>query len=306
MKLPARSLLAVIVALAPAVARANLAAAPHAMVATADPAATDAGVNALHAGGNAVDAAVAAALTLGVVNSHHSGIGGGCFMLLRTADGHLYALDGREAAPAAATPTMFIRNGHGDTSLSQNGPLASGVPGSVACYAYAVDHFGHRKLADALRPAADLADRGFRVDRAAAARIAALAPVMARYPGTSSIFLPDGHPLAEGDTLRQPELARTYRAIADYGPDWFYKGPFAKSVGSWMAINGGLLTTGDFAAYQLKLRDPIVTTYRGYTIVGFPPPSSGGVHVAEILNILQPRSTSPSPQPARTRPCACT
>jgi gamma-glutamyltranspeptidase/glutathione hydrolase len=286
---PSRFKLFLLLALAvPTAARANVAAAPHAMVASADPAATDAGVNALKAGGNAVDAAVAAALTLGVVNGHHSGIGGGCFMILRTADGHLYALDGREQAPAKATPTMFIRDGHGDTKLSQNGPLASGVPGSVDVYAYAVEHFGHKKLADLLRPAADLAEHGIRVDRAEAARIRTQAGTMAKYPGMAAVFLhPDGTPLDEGDTIRQPDLAASYRALADQGPDWFYKGPFAKAVGSWMADNGGVLSADDFAAYQMKLRDPLVTSYRGYTIVGFPPPSSGGVHVAQVLNILQ-------------------
>ena len=274
-------------ALLPSAARAHVGSAPHAMVATVDPAATDAGVDALRHGGNAVDAAVAAALTLGVVNGHHSGIGGGCFMLLRTADGHLYALDGREQAPAKATADMFIHDGKGDTKLSQNGPLASGVPGSVAVYSYAVDHFGHKKLADLLRPAADLAETGVRVDRGESARIRSQAKTMAKYPGMAAVFLKGDKPLAEGDTLRQPDLARTYRAIADHGPDWFYKGEFAQSVGSWMATNGGVLTADDFAAYNMKLRDPLVTTYRGYTIVGFPPPSSGGVHVAQILNILQ-------------------
>ena len=273
---------------AAASARANIAAAPHAMVASADPAATDAGVNVLKAGGNAVDAAVAVALTLGVVNGHHSGIGGGCFMILRTPDGKLYALDGREQAPAKATPDMFVRDGRGDTHLSQTGPLASGVPGSVDVYAYAVEHFGHRKLADLLRPAADLAERGFRVDRGEAARIRTQAKNIAKYPGMAAVFLhPDGTPLDEGDTIRQPDLARSYRALAEQGTDWFYKGAFAKAVGDWMAAHGGVLTADDFAAYRMRLRDPVVTTYRGYQIVGFPPPSSGGVHVAQILNILQ-------------------
>jgi gamma-glutamyltranspeptidase/glutathione hydrolase len=268
--------------------RANVGFAPHAMVACADPAAADAGVNVLKAGGNAVDAAVAAAFTLGVVNGHHSGIGGGCFMVLRTPDGKFYALDGREQAPAKATPGMFIRDGKGNTKLSQDGPLASGAPGSVAVYSYAVDHFGKKKLADLLRPAADLAEHGFRIDRAEAARIKMWAKVMAKYPGMAAVFLhPDGTPLDEGEIIHQPDLAKSYRAIADQGSDWFYKGPFAKAVGDWMSHNGGVLSADDLAGYQMRLRDPLVTSYRGYQIVGFPPPSSGGVHVAQILNILQ-------------------
>ncbi len=266
---------AILALLLTATAHANVATAPRAMVASYDPTATDAGVNTLRAGGNAVDAAVAAALTLGVVNGHHSGIGGGCFMILRTPDGKLYALDGREQAPAKATADMFIRDGKGDTKLSQNGPLASGCPGSLAVYAYAVEHFGHKRLADLLRPAADLAEAGIRVDRAAAARYHTSAKVFARFPGTAAVLLhPDGSPLVEGDILKQPDLARTYRAIADQGPDYYYKGPFAKAVGNWMAANGGVLTTDDFARYRMKLRDPVVTPYRGYTIVGFPRPAA--------------------------------
>ncbi len=277
-----------ILAALPAAARANVAAAPHAMVASVDPVATDAGVNVLKAGGNAVDAAVATALTLGVVDGHNSGIGGGCFMILRTPDGQFHALDGREMAPAAATPDMFVRNGKGDTKLSQTGALASGVPGSVAVFDYAVSHFGHKKLGDLLRPAAEIADRGFRVDRNYAARLVKQAKNIALFPGTAAELLhKDGTPLTEGEILHQPDLAATYRGLADGGPDYFYRGPFAKSVGDWMKANGGVLTAADFAAYQMKLRDPLVTTYRGYQIVGFPPPSSGGVHVAQILNILQ-------------------
>ena len=290
MKIILRTLLtAGVILLAVGPALANVAVAQHSMVTSADPAATDAGINALRAGGNAVDAAVATAFTLGVVNAHHSGIGGGCFMLLRTADGKLFAFDGREEASAKATADMFVRDGKGDTHLSQTGPLASGVPGSLAVYSYAVEHFGHKKLADLLNPAADLAEHGVRIDRGQSNRIKTQAKNMAKYPGMAAVWLhPDGTALEEGEILKQPDLAKTYRAIAGQGPDYFYKGPFAKSVGDWMATHGGVLSADDFAAYRMKLRDPLVTTYRDhYTIIGMPPPSSGGVHVAQILNILQ-------------------
>ena len=135
--------------------------AAHGMVASVHPLATDAGVRVLKEGGNAVDAAVAVALTLGVVDTDNSGIGGGCFMLIHRADGSLVAIDGREMAPAAATPDMFIREGKADTTLSQVGALASGVPGALAAYEFAVTHHGKRKLADLLLPAADLAEKGF-------------------------------------------------------------------------------------------------------------------------------------------------
>src|ERR1700677_3142312 len=128
----------------------------HGMVASVAPAATDAGVDVLRHGGNAIDAAVATALTLGVVDGHNSGIGGGCFMLLRTADGKFFALDGRETAPAKATADMFVRNGRGDPSLSQNGALAVGIPGSLAVYDYALRHFGKKTLAELIAPAAEL------------------------------------------------------------------------------------------------------------------------------------------------------
>src|SRR5262249_9751521 len=149
--------------------------------ASGHPAATDAGINALKSGGNAVDAAVAVALTLGVVDGDNAGIGGGCFVLIRRANGTFVAIDGRETAPARATRDMFIRDGKGDTSLSQTGPLASGVPGALAAYEYAIKHYGRKKLRDALLPAADIAERGFRVDSSYASRLRNVAADMARF-----------------------------------------------------------------------------------------------------------------------------
>lgn len=257
------------------------------MVATVHPLATDAAVKVLYNGGNAIDAAVAAGLTLGVVDGHNSGIGGGCFMLLRTADGKLYALDGRETAPAAASRDMYVRDGKADTELSQTGALASGIPGSVAVYEYALEHFGNKKLADIINPAADLAEQGFPIDEKYAQKLLATSLKIAQFAETRRIlFNSDGSPYHEGEILKQPDLARTYRALGANGSSWFYRGPFAKSVAEWMNRNGGIITESDFANYQMKLREPLITKYRGYTIVGFPPPSSGGVHVAQILNIL--------------------
>ena len=258
----------------------------HGMVASGHPLATQAGLNVLKSGGNAIDAAVAVGLTLGVVDGYNSGIGGGCFMLLRLADGRFVAIDGREQAPAAATRGMFVRGGKADAKLSQTGALASGVPGEVAAFDYAMNNFGSRKFADVLLPAAKLAGDGFLLGSGYAARLQTNRNELARFESSRAVFFRDGRPLGKGDTLRQRDLANTYRAIAEQGSDWFYRGPFAEAAAKWMRASGGLLTTADFADYRVRLREPIRTKYRGCDIVSFPPPSSGGVHVAQMLNIL--------------------
>jgi gamma-glutamyltranspeptidase/glutathione hydrolase len=163
-------------------ARADMSAASHGMVASVNPLATDAGMRVLRCGGNAIDTAVATALTLGVVDGYNSGLGGGCFLLARLANGRLVALDGREAAPMRATPAMFIRDGKGDSHLSQTGALASGVPGSLAVYQFAVAHYGKRRLGELMLPAADLAEQGFRIDERFANKIASQAREIAMFP----------------------------------------------------------------------------------------------------------------------------
>ncbi len=259
----------------------------HGVVASIHPLATDAGVRVLKQGGNAVDAAVAVAFTLGVVDVDNSGIGGGCFMLIRRADGSFVAIDGREMAPRAATRDMFVRDGKADPNLSQTGPLASGVPGEVAACEYAVQHYGRKPLKELLLPAAELAASGFRINESYASRLQSVAADMARFDGSRAVFQPNGKPLAKGTLFKQPDLANTYRQIAEHGSDWFYRGPFAEMTGKWMAANGGIMTAQDFGDYKIKLREPIITTYRGYTVVNFAPPSSGGVHVAQMLNMLE-------------------
>ena len=256
-------------------------------VATVHPLATDAAIAAIKSGGNAVDAAVAAGLTLGVVDGHNSGIGGGCFFLVRTSRGSIVAIDGRETAPAKATRDMFIRKGKADPDLSQTGALAIGIPGSLAAYEYAVRHFGKLKLRDLLLPAAALARDGFPLDATYAKRLADTAGELARFADSRRIFLePNGKPHAAGQLLRQPELARSYQAIAEQGIEWFYKDEFPGRAERWMRENGGLITAEDFRKYEIKLREPIRSRYRDFEVIGFPPPSSGGAHVAQILNIL--------------------
>jgi len=257
-------------------------------VATVHPLATDAGLAALERGGNALDAAVAAALTLGVVDPSNSGIGGGCFIVLRRSDGTLLAIDGREIAGAKATRDLYVRDGKPQPELARRGPLAVAVPGALAAYDDAVKHFGWLKLSDLLLPAADLAERGFPVDADYAGRFESAAKDLAKDPGCRQVFLhADGSSLREGEILKQPDLAVTYRAVAEHGTDWFYRGQFAQTVGTWMAANGGILTAEDFAAYRPRRREPVVGAYRGLTVVSMPPPSSGGIHVLEILNILE-------------------
>ena len=262
--------------------------AKNGMVATVNPLATDAGVQALRDGGNAIDAAIAAGLTLGVVDNFNSGIGGGCFILIHTADGNIYAIDGRETAPAAAHRDMYLKDGKPDTSLSQLGALASGVPGAIAAYEKALQLAGQKSLKELILPAAKIATKGFKVDRVYAGALRSKAKQLAMFSSSKRVLLkPDGSPYQQGELLVQADLGKTYQAIGDQGVDYFYNGGFAKATAKWMKENGGIMTAKDFANYQPILRHPITTTFRDHTIVGFPPPSSGGIHVAQILNILE-------------------
>ncbi|MEO6182658.1 MAG: gamma-glutamyltransferase, partial [Verrucomicrobiota bacterium] len=266
--------------------RADLATGEHGVVASVNEIATRAGINALKQGGNAVDAAVATALTLGVVDGYNSGIGGGCFMLIRLKDGKFLAIDGREMAPAAATRDMFLRDGKADTELSQLGALASGVPGSLAAYESAIRLCGKLPFRDHLLNAAKVAEAGFPVTRSYANVLKHMAGDLSKFESSKAIFLHDGKPFGPGEILKQTDLAKTYREVARNGIGWFYGGAFADATEKWMKQNGGIMTAADLKNYRIEFREPIFTEYRGHRIVSFPPPSSGGVHVAEILNIL--------------------
>lgn len=256
-------------------------------VATVHPLATEAGLKVLNNGGNAIDAAVAAALTLGVVDSHNSGIGGGNFAVIHFADGTVQAIDGREMAAKAAHRDMYMRNGEADGSLSKTGALSIGVPGSLAVYEYMIDHGGKLTLKELLLSAADIADKGFVLSQVSADRLKSTAERLRLFPASAAILLDDkGEPWNAGHLLIQQDLATTYKNIANHGVDYFYRGDFAKAVDGWMAANSGIVTFDDFDGYRMLIREPVKSEYRGYTIYGFPPPSSGGVHVAQILNML--------------------
>ena len=257
-------------------------------VVTVHPLATKAAEYAFIQGGNAVDAAVAAALTLGVVDGFNSGIGGGCFMLIRKPDGTFVAIDGRETAPQKASRDMFLHDGKADPNLSRTGGLAIGVPGALAAYDLAIREHGNIDLAEHLGQAAAIAEKGFALDKAYLRRLDQAVEKLRQFPDSARIFLgPDGNAWPSGHSLKQPDLARSYRKIARHTADWFYRGPFALKTEEWMLANGGLISRADLAAYKARRREPVRSTYRGFEIVGFPPPSSGGVHVAQILNILE-------------------
>lgn len=263
------------------------------IVATVHPIATQAGVDALKQGGNAIDAAVAAALMLGVVDGQNSGLGGGCFLVVRLANGEVIAVDGRETAPAAATRNMYQRNGRAVPAMSQHGALAVGVPGQLAALAFVSSKFGRLPLSRALEQAARVAADGFIITRSYEGRLHGALQEIEKLGAEPflefrRVFLkPDGSRWTRGEILRQPDLAQTHRNLAREGIGYFYRGDFARRTSHWMQNNGGLVNEADLAAYHVKVREPIRTTYRGHEIIGFPPPSSGGIHVGQILNILE-------------------
>ncbi|RYY76529.1 MAG: gamma-glutamyltransferase [Gammaproteobacteria bacterium] len=259
-----------------------------AAIATVNPYASGIAMDVIERGGNAVDAAIAAAFTLGVVDGQNSGIGGGCFILVRLANGKIFAIDGREMAPAAANRDMFLVKGNANPELSRTGALAIGIPGSVMALHKLQQLGGTLKFSDVVLPAANLAETGFPISATVAERLASTSSKLALFPASAEIFLDkDGKPLPAKTQLQQKDLAATYRAIAKHGPKYFYKGDFAKKTAQWMKENGGLITKKDFENYHVEMRKPVISEFSGYTLYGFPPPSSGGTHVAQILNILE-------------------
>jgi gamma-glutamyltranspeptidase/glutathione hydrolase len=261
---------------------------PRFAAASVHPLATEAAVQAYKKGGNAVDAAVATGLTLGVVDGHNSGIGGGCFFVIRAADGSVTCIDGREMAPAKASRDMYVIDGKLDNEASKTGALAPGVPGALRAYELALKKHGKLTLADLLLPAAEIAEKGFPIDEVYERKIAAMVDPLKKFPASAAIFFKaDGSPLKKGDLLVQKDLAETYRAIAKHGTAWFYGGDYAQTVETWMKENGGIMTADDFTNYKAVEREPVRAKYRGYDIVAMPPPSSGGVHVAQILQIME-------------------
>ncbi|KQS65352.1 gamma-glutamyltranspeptidase [Rhizobium sp. Leaf371] len=259
------------------------------MVVTAQHLASDVGVEILKQGGNAVDAAVAVGYALAVVYPTAGNIGGGGFMTVRLADGRTSFLDFRERAPLAATKTMYLDDkGEIAKGRSTDGYLAVGVPGSVAGFEAARTRFGTLSREALLAPAIKLAEQGFTLDGGDVASLGNSVKKLGRDPAAAAIFLtPEGQAPKIGATLVQPDLARSLAAISKTGPDAFYKGAIADDIVKASTDKGGILTKEDFQRYTVRELKPVTCTYRGYEIISSPPPSSGGVILCEILNILE-------------------
>ena len=259
------------------------------MVGSAQRLASETGVRVLKSRGNAVDAAVATAFALAVVHPTAGNIGGGGFMVIRFADGRATTIDFRETAPLKAHRDMYLKpDGTVDADKSQIGYLAVGVPGSVAGLCLALQKYGSKPLARVITPAIQLAEQGFLVTDDQAESFAELQSDFQQFPPTAKIFLkPDGSPYRKGERFVQKDLARTLKLIAAEGPDAFYKGEIAQLIAADMARHSGLITLDDLAAYQAVERPPVKGMYRGYEIISMGPPSSGGIALVQILNILE-------------------
>lgn len=276
-------------------------------VATSDAEASRAGLEVLREGGNAVDAAVSAAATLGVTEPYSSGIGGGGFLVyFQASTGRVLTLDGRETAPQAMRAAAFLDPASGQTlpfSEAVTSGLAVGVPATPALWALALHRWGRLSLAQALAPAIRVADRGFPVNATFAQETADNAARFAHFSSTSALFLPGGRPPVVGATLRNPDLAQTYRQIARQGVDWFYQGPLAAEIvqtvrhpplvaGDHYNARPGLMTSSDVNAYHVIPREPTHMQYQDLDVYSMAPPSSGGTTVGEALNILSQLSVS--------------
>ncbi|MER8804607.1 gamma-glutamyltransferase [Mesorhizobium sp. M0998] len=259
------------------------------MVVTAQHLASEVGVEVLKRGGNAVDAAVAVGYALAVVYPTAGNIGGGGFMTIRFKDGRSTFLDFRERAPLAATKTMYLdKDGKPVKGASLDGYLAVGVPGSVAGFEMAREKYGTLSRQDLLAPAIRFAKEGFVLEQGDAASLQGGAERLARDPAAAAIFLkPDGKPYAVGERLVQPDLAASLAAISDRGADAFYKGATADAIVKASGEKGGILARADFESYAVRELKPVTCNYRGYEIISSPPPSSGGVIICEILNVLE-------------------
>ena len=262
---------------------------PHqAAIASARDYATDAGLEILAAGGNAFDAAVAVSSTLGLTEPESSGIGGGGFFLLHLAkDNRDVFIDARERAPLAATRDMYLdAQGVAQRENSVNGPLAAGIPGLPAGLVHLAKNYGRLPLATSLAPAIRLAREGWKFGPKNVAMLGSRKAVIARSPGAAALFLRDGALPSEGTLMRNPDYARTLERLAVEGHDGFYRGELAQHLVDGVRAAGGLWSIEDLASYRAVEREPLRVTHRDYTLVTAPPPSSGGIALAEILNVM--------------------
>jgi gamma-glutamyltranspeptidase/glutathione hydrolase len=267
--------------------KARVTDAPAAMVVSGHPLASEIGRDILRAGGNAVDAAVAVGFALAVVHPEAGNIGGGGFMVIRTADGRVRSLDYRETAPSRATRDMYLDAAGEPTERSVTGHLAVGVPGAVAGLTAAHMQLGRLPFDSVIAPAIRLARDGFVVDEYRSESIRSDSARLSAYPASLASFLPGGGPPAPGSRLAQPDLATTLEAIGRDGAAGFYQGPVADLIVAEMERGGGLISHADLSEYRAIWREPITVRYRGHTVYSMPPASSGGVTMGEILNIME-------------------
>src|SRR6516162_5147639 len=265
--------------------------APNGMVVAQEAMAARVGADILRRGGNAIDAAVATGFAMAVTYPRAGNRGGGGFMVIHLASGEDTTIDYREMAPAAITNKSFLdEQGNADPHKSRDSALAIGVPGTVEGLTFALHRYGSKRftLADLIAPALKLARDGMPVTDDIADLSDNLLDRLKRWPPSAKIFLkPDGTPLTPGDTLVQSDLADTLEAIAKDGPHAFYRGPIANKIAAAVQAAGGVMTVPDLDGYTAFERPPVRGTYRGYDIVSMPPPSSGGVELIEMLNILE-------------------
>ncbi|OOG52849.1 gamma-glutamyltransferase [Rhodanobacter sp. B05] len=260
----------------------------HAAIASANFLATRAGLEVLRKGGNAFDAAIAVASTLSVVEPESSGIGGGFMAVLhRAKDGRNVFIDARETAPAAVDAKAYLDpDGSPNRDTALNGPLSAGIPGEPAGLVLIAKRYGRLSLQQSLAPAIRIARDGFKPDPRLHDSIAEEQKVLQRWPASAAKYLVNGQPPLPGASWRDPDQARTLELIAQHGDDGFYRGETAHKLVDAVRAAGGNWTLADLTGYQAKERTPISVDYRGYKIITAPPPSSGGVAIAEILNIL--------------------
>jgi len=257
------------------------------MVITQSDIASHVGFNVIKNGGNAIDAAVATALAMAVTHPTAGNIGGGGFIVFRPATGEPMSYDFREVGPARSAPEMWLKDGKYDFDTHHNSHLSVGVPGTVAGLHLAWKDQGSKPWQELVQPAIVLARDGFEVTHGLARSLAGQLDDFKKYPASLAQFSKNGKPYEAGDTLKQPDLARTLTRIAEQGPAGFYQGETAALVEREMKANGGLITMADLKAYQAKKRGVVKGTYRGYDIIGMPPPSSGGMAIVQMLNVLE-------------------
>ena len=273
-----------------------------AAIASAHYLATEAGHEVLDAGGNAFDAAIAVSAVLAVVEQTSSGIGGGGFWLLhRASDGLEVMVDGREIAPAAATRDMYLdADGNVDRDLAVNGPLAAAIPGEIAALAHIAENYGQVPLTTSLAPAIRIAREGFPVYTKFHSFLGWSQKNLLRWPAAAEAFLVDGEIPPIGHVIKLPDLAVVLERVAIEGPDVFYKGDIARQLVDGVRAAGGIWTMEDMAAYEVKEREPIRTEFGGYELVTAAPPSSGGIAIANMLNMLEVYPLAELETPQRT------